>query len=173
MAVDKPGVLAKISGVLAKFGISIASVTQKERRKAHVVPIVMIIHDAKERQLRQALEIIRNRIDQFGVSEPEITLQGTDRILVQLPGVRDPQRAINLIGQTALLEFKLVDEEGDLDEALKGNVPPGDMILYQRSVDPQTRATRKIPFLLKEKRITLSNPIVTVVIFFRLMVLYS
>jgi preprotein translocase subunit SecD len=105
----------------------------------------------KKRAIDQALEIIRNRIDQFGVAEPEITLQGTDQILVQLPGIKDPQRAINLIGQTALLEFKLVDEEGDVDEALKGNIPPGDMILYQRSVDPQTGAVRKIPFLLKEK----------------------
>jgi preprotein translocase subunit SecD len=97
------------------------------------------------------LEIIRNRVDQFGVSEPEITLQGTDRILVQLPGVRDSQRAINLIGQTALLEFKLVDDEGNIEEALKGNIPPGDIILYQRSVDEKTGAVRKIPFLLKEK----------------------
>ncbi len=105
----------------------------------------------KKRAIDQALEIIRNRIDQFGVSEPEITLQGTDQILVQLPGVRDPQRAINLIGQTALLEFKLVDDEGNVEEALKGNVPPGDIILYQRSVDEKTGAVRKIPFLLKEK----------------------
>lgn len=58
MAVDKPGVLAKISGILAKFGISIASVTQKERRKAQVVPIVMVIHEAKEKDLRNALAMI-------------------------------------------------------------------------------------------------------------------
>lgn len=58
MALDKPGVLARISGVLAKFGISIASVTQKERRKAHSVPLVMIIHEAKEKNLRAALGII-------------------------------------------------------------------------------------------------------------------
>jgi len=58
MALDKPGVLAKISGVLAKFGISIASVSQKERRKAHFVPIVMILHESKEKSLRTALEII-------------------------------------------------------------------------------------------------------------------
>jgi preprotein translocase subunit SecD len=63
----------------------------------------------KKNAIDQALETIRNRIDQFGVSEPEITLQGTDRILIQLPGIKDPQRAINLIGQTALLEFKLLD----------------------------------------------------------------
>ncbi|OGX17241.1 MAG: homoserine dehydrogenase [Omnitrophica WOR_2 bacterium RBG_13_44_8b] len=60
MAVDRPGVLAKISGILAKFGISIASVTQKERRKAHIVPIMMIIHEAKEKDLTAALgEIAR------------------------------------------------------------------------------------------------------------------
>jgi preprotein translocase subunit SecD len=118
---------------------------------------VQLVLDSKEtdyvrkRAIDQALEIIRNRIDQFGVSEPEITLQGTDRILVQLPGIRDPQRAINLIGQTALLEFKLVDEEGNIEEALKGNITPGNVILYQRSVDPKTGAVRKIPYLLKEK----------------------
>ena len=105
----------------------------------------------KKRAIDQALEIIRNRVDQFGVSEPEITLQGTDRILIQLPGIKDAQRAINLIGRTALLEFKLLDETGDIDEALKGNIPPGDIILYQRSIDPQTAAVRKIPYLLKEK----------------------
>jgi len=55
MVVDRPGVLAAISGVLAKFDVSIASVTQKERRKAKVVPIVMIVHEVKERNLRLAL----------------------------------------------------------------------------------------------------------------------
>ncbi len=58
MALDKPGVLAKISGILAKFGISIASVTQKQRRKTQVVPIVMVIHEAKEKDLRTALTMI-------------------------------------------------------------------------------------------------------------------
>jgi preprotein translocase subunit SecD len=105
----------------------------------------------KKNAVDQALETIRNRIDQFGVSEPEITLQGVDRILIQLPGVKDPQRAIHLIGQTALLEFKLVDEEGDMEGALKGNVPEGDLLLFQRSVDPNTGGVKKIPFLLKEK----------------------
>ncbi|MFH1457759.1 MAG: homoserine dehydrogenase [Candidatus Omnitrophota bacterium] len=62
MALDKPGVLAKISGILAKFGISIASVTQKARRKTQVVPIVMVIHEAKERNLRTALAMI-DRLD--------------------------------------------------------------------------------------------------------------
>ncbi len=105
----------------------------------------------KKNAIDQALETIRNRIDQFGVSEPEITRQGTDQILIQLPGIRDPQRAISLIGRTALLEFKLLDEEGNLEEALKGNIPAGDIILYQRIVDPKTGGVKKIPYLLKEK----------------------
>ena len=58
--------------------------------------------------LDRAMEILRNRIDQFGVSEPTLQKQGEDRILIQLPGLLDKQRAIDLIGQTALLEFKLV-----------------------------------------------------------------
>ncbi|MDD5431761.1 MAG: homoserine dehydrogenase [Candidatus Omnitrophica bacterium] len=61
-AVDKPGVLAKISGILAKYGISIASVSQKERSRSQVVPIVMVVHDAKEKNLRQSLDAI-SRLD--------------------------------------------------------------------------------------------------------------
>ncbi|HXJ35798.1 MAG TPA: protein translocase subunit SecD [Candidatus Eisenbacteria bacterium] len=56
----------------------------------------------------QALQVIRNRIDQFGVTEPTVLAQGTDEIVVQLPGIQDPQRAKDLIGRTAVLEFKLV-----------------------------------------------------------------
>ena len=99
----------------------------------------------------QALETIRNRVDQFGVSEPDIRPQENHRLLIQLPGIKDPKRAIALIGKTALLEFKLVDEEHSVQEALKGNVPPGDEILYQVSVDPDTGHERKTPYLLKKR----------------------
>jgi preprotein translocase subunit SecD len=58
--------------------------------------------------VEQALQILRNRIDQFGVAEPSIQAQGDDEIVVQLPGVQDPQRAKDLIGRTALLEFRLL-----------------------------------------------------------------
>jgi len=101
--------------------------------------------------LEQSLETIRNRVDEFGVSEPEIIPQGKDRILIQLPGIKDPQRAINLIGKTALLEFKLVDESHSLDDALSGNVPSGDMLAYGYRVDPNTGRRTKIPYLLKKK----------------------
>ena len=63
----------------------------------------------------QSLEIIRNRIDEFGVAEPVIIRQGKDEIVVQLPGVKDPERAMSLIGQTAQLEFKMVADEAGLN----------------------------------------------------------
>ncbi|MDP2643463.1 MAG: protein translocase subunit SecD [Desulfobacterales bacterium] len=98
----------------------------------------------------QALETIRNRIDQFGVSEPDIRLQGENRILIQLPGIRDTNRAKELIGRTALLEFKLLDETNDIDAALKGNVPPGSQLLYQVKEDRETRRASKMPFLIQK-----------------------
>jgi SecD/SecF fusion protein len=83
--------------------------------------------DAPER----ALEVIRNRIDQFGVREPTIHIQGKDEIVVQLPGITDRQRALDLIGKTALLEFKLVgDDANDLRQALDGDIPEGFELKY-------------------------------------------
>ena len=78
----------------------------------------------------QSLETIRNRIDQFGVSEPIIQRQGQQDILIQLPGIQDPERAKEIIGKTALLEFKLVDDTVNLEEALRNGPPPGRQILY-------------------------------------------
>ena len=105
----------------------------------------------EESAVRQGLETIRNRVDQFGVSEPVIAPQGENQILVQLPGIKDPQRAIELIGRTALLEFKLVDDENSLEEALKGNLPPGDEIHYQKATDKDTGVVTRRPFLLKRR----------------------
>lgn len=81
---------------------------------------------AREDATPRAMEIIRNRIDQFGVSEPSIQRQGVDQIVVQLPGITDRDRALALIGKTALLEFKLVsDDSALLKQALDGKVPQG------------------------------------------------
>ncbi|MBN1637213.1 MAG: protein translocase subunit SecD [Deltaproteobacteria bacterium] len=97
----------------------------------------------RDNAVAQALETIRNRIDQFGVSEPSILPQGKERIIIQLPGINDPERAKKLIGKTAVLEFKLVDEEHSLPDALKGDVPGGSYIAYMREGYK--------PILLKEK----------------------
>jgi len=78
----------------------------------------------------QALTTIRNRIDQLGVRETTVAREGDNEILVQLPGIQDPERAKELIGKTAVLEFKLLDESHGVQDAIKEGTPPGDEILY-------------------------------------------
>ncbi|MDP2910959.1 MAG: protein translocase subunit SecD, partial [Candidatus Omnitrophota bacterium] len=82
--------------------------------------------EEKEDAPAKALEIIRNRVDEFGVKELSVYRQGADEIIVQLPGVTDRDRARELIGKTALLEFKLVEDNQDLySKALQGEIPEG------------------------------------------------
>jgi preprotein translocase subunit SecD len=109
------------------------------------------VSQLRDDAIRQGLETIRNRIDQFGVSEPTITRQGADQILIQLPGVQDPARAKALIGKTALLEFKLLDERTPVDQALAGHLPETSEVLYGREVDKQTKAERKIPYVVQKR----------------------
>ncbi len=106
----------------------------------------------KKMAAAQALETIRNRIDQFGVSEPDIRRQGEKRILIQLPGVKETKRAKKLIGRTALLEFKLLDEANDPAEAERTQTTPlGSELLYQTREDPETRRVTKTPYLVKKR----------------------
>jgi preprotein translocase subunit SecD len=106
---------------------------------------------------RGAVEKIRNRVDKFGVAEATITRQGDDRILIQLPGVQDPDRAKALIGQTGLLEFKLLDERTPVEEALAGRLPDTSEVLYQRRVDRETKAETKIPFVVQKRTLLTGN----------------
>jgi len=107
--------------------------------------------EIKKMAIEQSLETIRNRVDQFGITEPEIIPEGKDRIVIQLPGIKDAERAKNLIGKTALLEFKLVDDEHSLDDALKGNIPDGSIVAYENRLDRQSGRRANIPILLKNK----------------------
>jgi preprotein translocase subunit SecD len=100
----------------------------------------------------QSLETIRNRIDQFGVSEPVIQREGQTDILVQLPGIQDPQRAKEIIGKTALLEFKLVDDTVNVEEALRNGPPPGRQILYGYGGKEEGGAGgQKVPYVLESR----------------------
>lgn len=100
----------------------------------------------RESAVVQAIETIRSRIDEFGVTEPTILRQGENRILVQLPGVEDPQRAIELIKRTAVLQFMLVDEGASATA-----VPPGYVVLYGKDYDPETRKTTRTPYVLEDR----------------------
>jgi preprotein translocase subunit SecD len=111
--------------------------------------------------VRQAVETIRNRVDQFGVAEPTIQRQGENRILIQLPGVQDPARAKALIGKTALLEFKLLDEQANVEKAQKDGPPPGTEVLFGRHVDRQTKAETKVPYVVRKRTLLTGDLIQT------------
>ena len=85
------------------------------------------------------------------MAEPSIQQQGDNRILVQLPGVQDPERAKALIGKTALLEFKFVNDGANVEQAVAGQAPAGSELLYQRRVDKQTKEERRIPYVVEKK----------------------
>ncbi|OQY02375.1 MAG: protein translocase subunit SecD [Desulfobacteraceae bacterium 4572_130] len=109
------------------------------------------IKNIKKMATEQALETIRNRIDEFGVSEPDIRIQGEKRILIQLPGIKDTKRAKDLIGRTARLNFQLVDENRNINFALNNTIPPGDEILYQIKENSENGKITKVPFLIKKR----------------------
>ncbi|MDP3142326.1 MAG: protein translocase subunit SecD [Candidatus Omnitrophota bacterium] len=93
--------------------------------------------EAKRDAVERALEVIRNRIDQFGVGEVSIQRQGLEEIVVQLPGITDRKRALEIIGRTALLEFKLVNEDPDkVKMALEGNIPEGYELKFDKENKP-------------------------------------
>jgi preprotein translocase subunit SecD len=130
----------------------------------------------KDSAINQALETIRNRIDQFGVAEPIVQRQGLKQIVVQLPGVKEPKRARDLIKETALLEFKMLDEdnqskldlpariprdkEADVLKQAEGMLPVGDEILFERGVDKETGREYRIPYLVK-KRVMLTGDVLS------------
>lgn len=118
------------------------------------------VDEIKQKAVRQAVDTIRNRVDQFGVAEPDVVVQGKDRIIVQLPGLReDVNRAIDIIKKQARLTFKLVDEKGDLNAALRGDVPAGDEILYKVDRGP-SGAVSRTPYLVR-KQILLTGDMLT------------
>jgi preprotein translocase subunit SecD len=110
-----------------------------------------VIVERRNSFVDQGLKVIRNRVDQFGVAEPTIQKQGDNRILVQLPGVQDPGRAKALIGKTAVLQFKLVDEQADAARAVQEGPPPGDEVLYGRRVDRTTKTETKVPYVVRKE----------------------
>lgn len=119
----------------------------------------------KTSAINQALETLRNRIDEFGVAEPVIQRLGLNQIAIQLPGVKDPQRAKDLIQETALLEFKLLEEskaaldlppqvekgqEDTVRKAFEGKIPEGAEILFETAISEPDGRAYSIPYLVKK-----------------------
>jgi preprotein translocase subunit SecD len=94
--------------------------------------------------IKQNETIIRNRINQLGVAEPNVQQQGAERIIVQLPGVQDTARAKEILGATATLEFREVDENADVRSAAQGRVPPGTEVIMHKDGYPVVLKKRVI-----------------------------
>ncbi len=97
----------------------------------------------------QSIEIVRRRIDETGTREPTIQRQGRDRILVQLPGVDDPDRIKALLGKTAKLAFRLVDPNTSVADALAGRLPPGSELI--EADDRVDAAGRPVQYVVRQR----------------------
>lgn len=89
----------------------------------------------------QSIEVVRKRIDELGTTEPVIQRQGADRILVQVPGLEDPERLKSLLNQTAKLAFRMVDSSMPVQEAIQGRPPANSEVLYSTDDPP-------VPYLI-------------------------
>src|SRR5690606_5218956 len=80
--------------------------------------------------VEQSIEVVSRRVNELGTTEPVIQRQGNDRILVQVPGLQDPDRLKDILGQTARLTFQMVDQSMPVEEAIQGRPPVGTSVMY-------------------------------------------
>ncbi|MBI5263168.1 MAG: protein translocase subunit SecD [Bradyrhizobium sp.] len=114
-------------GGLIRLGVPQAAITERVRQT-----------------IEQSIQIVERRVNQLGTVEPVIQRQGTDRILVQVPGLQDPTRLKELLGKTAKMEFRMVDSSVPPDQAQQGRVPPDSELLMSASAP-------KVPYVVKKQ----------------------
>ncbi|MFQ1015295.1 protein translocase subunit SecD [Avibacterium paragallinarum] len=94
------------------------------------------LNETRDHAIEQNLSILRRRVEELGVSEPVIQRQGADRIVVELPGVQDTARAKEILGATATLEFRLVNQNANVDAAMRGMLPSDSEVKFDRNNRP-------------------------------------
>ena len=125
--------------------------TEKNDLKIVVSMSEQKLAETRDYAVKQNITIIRNRVNQLGVAEPSVQKQGVDRIAVQLPGIQDTARAKEILNATATLEFRSVDLDHDVRDAVAGRVPAGSELVLDQQGQPQ---------LLKKKIILTGNHII-------------
>jgi len=142
---------SEASGVLAEF-------EDMERRGAQEAGETyafrpQVIRALRDGAVEQSIKAIRNRIDKFGVTEPVIARRGENHILVQLPGFKDPNQAKELIGKTAQLEFRMLDDEDRSVTNLQSNLPAGITVDYESGGVPFLKSSnqKELQKFMKEK----------------------
>lgn len=184
---NKPEDAQAVQGFLDKFYGTTFRVIDSNAQAVNVEFGELHLRDFKSRLLEQAIAVIRNRIDEFGVAEPSITAQGSDRVLVQLPGIQDANTAKELINRTARLDFMIVSTEMDaakldslikeaeasanlkfedmkysqyvdkLNEALKGKIPANTVLYFEKAENATNMNAGRRPYLLKTDEIVTGN----------------
>ena len=111
-----------------------AAVLENEAGESQLRAVIReeVLLEVRRLALQQNITTLRKRVNELGVAEPVIQQQGLDRVVVQLPGVQDTARAKEILGATATLEFRLVDEKHDPQDAVDGRVPAGSKLYYYR-----------------------------------------
>ena len=111
-----------------------AAVLENEAGESQLRAVIReeVLLEVRRLALQQNITTLRKRVNELGVAEPVIQQQGLDRVVVQLPGVQDTARAKEILGATATLEFRLVDEKHDPQDAVDGRVPAGSKLYYHR-----------------------------------------
>ncbi|MDH5378532.1 MAG: protein translocase subunit SecD, partial [Gammaproteobacteria bacterium] len=125
-------------GVLDKEYGKVVYREQEDDKYAYIIAVLGDVEAAETKKfaLQQNITTLRNRVNELGVAEPVIQQQGTDRIVVQLPGVQDTARAKDILSATATLEFRLVNDEHNAAAAERGNVPLGTKLYHFRDGTP-------------------------------------
>jgi preprotein translocase subunit SecD len=139
-----------LGGLLSATGQRSVDVVDGGNGLIRLTPTEPSIVERIRQAVDQSVQIVEKRVNELGTVEPSIQRQGVDRILVQVPGLQDPSRLKELLGKTAKLTFRLVDQTTPIDQALQGNVPPDSELLKS------TKAENNQPYVI-EKRVVVSG----------------
>jgi preprotein translocase subunit SecD len=138
-----------LGGILGGTGQMSLVVTTEPGNLIRLTVSDAAILERVRQSVEQSIQIIERRVNELGTVEPLIQRQGADRILVQVPGLQDPTRLKDLLGKTAKLDFRMVDTNTPVEQAVQGRAPPEDDLLYSATAP-------KTPYLI-EKRVLVSG----------------
>ena len=141
-----------LGGVLQGNGQRTLEVTDAGNGLIRLTPSDAAMNERIRQTIEQSIPIVEKRINELGLVEPTIQRQGSDRILVQVPGLGDPRRLLELLGQTAKLEFRMVDNSVSPQEALQGRAPPDSEVLFE------TQGGQQVPVLVYKQALVEGGP---------------
>ena len=134
-----------LGGVLQGNGMRSLEVVDAGGGLVRITPTDVAMIERTRQTIDQSVPIIEKRVNELGLVEPTVQRQGTDRILVQVPGLGDPRRLLEILGRTAKLEFRLVDTSMSAQDALQGRAPSDTEVLFEKQGD------QRVPILVKRQ----------------------